>query len=635
MRPELRAAASVFVLLSACTGSDDDSTPADEPEPPWVAAPACPDGGGFDGFVTREGDRLYDGAYPYRFVSFNVPNLHIIEDPDWHLPDPWEQRDAVQSVDQMGGTVIRIYTLSVGSSGSDTPRHVTAPGEFSEDLFVALDHAVAEARERCIRLIIPLVDQHHYWGGIEEYAAFRGLEKEDFWTDDELFEDYMTTVEFLLTRTNTVTGVQYRDDPTILAWETGNELDIDSPSAWTIEAASRIKELDPNHLVLDGRYGVDPSVLDAEEIDMVSNHYYKWDPDDSNYWTDIQEDFALTEDKRPFLVGEFGFVSPSEMEGMLDNLIENRGIVGALIWSLRSHDVDGGFYWHRENAPDYYDPDGFVRSYHWPGFDSGEDWDETEILSLMRDKAFEIRGWDIPPILAPEPPTILTSTESAEFSWQGSVGAAAYSLERSETEEGPWEVVASGFHDAEEANTALVSDPSFSADQSWYYQMRAHNSGGDSEVSNVVGPIPETTDEERTFTDELDNLDLVESASDGLYIEDSDDENFSGDLARVSRINPSVESLVYALDDLQWMSVEAYYWPDQAFVDLLFEVSANGTDYEALEVIGEDKGGDWTHWVYSADAIPEGTNHLKITIQDTSGKSWTPQLSRVELGYIE
>jgi hypothetical protein len=83
------------------------------------------------------------------------------------------------------------------------------------------------------------------------------------------------------------------------------------------------------------------------------------------------------------------------------------------------------------------------------------------------------------------------------------------------------------------------------------------------------------------------------------------------------------------------MSVEAYYWPDQAFVDLLFEVSANGTDYEALEVTGEDKGGDWTHWVYSADAIPEGTTHLKITIQDTSGKSWTPQLSRVELGYLE
>ena len=33
-------------------------------------------------------------------------------------------------------------------------------------------------------------------------------------------------MEWLLLRNNTLTGQLYRDDPTILAWETGNEQDF-------------------------------------------------------------------------------------------------------------------------------------------------------------------------------------------------------------------------------------------------------------------------------------------------------------------------------------------------------------------------------------------------------------------------
>ena len=42
--------------------------------------------------------------------------------------------------------------------------------------------------------------------------------------------------------------------------------------------------------------------------------------------------------------------------------------------------------------------------------------------------------------------------------WEGSVGAGWYSLERSESPDGSWEDVASGFHDAQTANTAEIAD---------------------------------------------------------------------------------------------------------------------------------------------------------------------------------
>ena len=54
------------------------------------------------------------------FVSFNVPNLHYIED-DWRftsmaryrLPNEYEIHDALQSVALMGGSVVRFYTVFV------------------------------------------------------------------------------------------------------------------------------------------------------------------------------------------------------------------------------------------------------------------------------------------------------------------------------------------------------------------------------------------------------------------------------------------------------------------------------------------------------------------------------------------
>ncbi len=31
-------------------------------------------------FITRSGDKLMEGDKQYRFISFNIPNLHLVED---------------------------------------------------------------------------------------------------------------------------------------------------------------------------------------------------------------------------------------------------------------------------------------------------------------------------------------------------------------------------------------------------------------------------------------------------------------------------------------------------------------------------------------------------------------------------
>ena len=143
--------------------------------------------------------------------------------------------------------------------------HVRARASSTKRRFRALDKVIEVARRKGLRVIIPFVDQGKWWGGIGEYAAFRGKQPDDFWTDPQIIADFKATIRYVLTRKNTYTGVAYRDDPAIFGWETGNE--IDSTPEWTRRIAAYIKQLDPNHLVIDGRslHGVPARVARRSE----------------------------------------------------------------------------------------------------------------------------------------------------------------------------------------------------------------------------------------------------------------------------------------------------------------------------------------------------------------------------------
>lgn len=106
----------------------------------------------FANFITRSGDRLMDGATPFRFIAVETFDIHYMFDNltgQWELPDPWEQEDGFKSVQHMGGTANRIYALSVRKNGESTSiiRHVTGPGAFDETVFRALDKAVQLAEQ--------------------------------------------------------------------------------------------------------------------------------------------------------------------------------------------------------------------------------------------------------------------------------------------------------------------------------------------------------------------------------------------------------------------------------------------------------------------------------------------------------
>jgi mannan endo-1,4-beta-mannosidase len=590
-------------------------------------------------FVTRQGDQLLVGDKPLRFISFNIPNLLVVEDAysftspnPWRWPDEFEIEDALESVRQLGGQVVRTYVISVAREGSDMGDavHVLAPGKFNEEAFRTLDKVLEIANRKGIRVIIPLVDNWKWMGGVPQYAAFRNKPQEAFWSDPEIIADFKQTIEYVLNRKNTYTSVRYRDDPAIFGWETGNE--IDATEDWTREIAAYLKQLDPNHLVVDGRtlHGVEQWQLDEPNTDVLSTHHYPRGPG-SNFVKPIRAAHALAKGKKPYFVGEFGFVDTPHLKRVMDATIQD-GIPGALLWSLRFHRREGGFYWHMEVGTG----GNFYKAYHWPGFASGKGYDEIAVLKLLRDKAFEIQG--ITPPAATEPPAapkLLAIDTPAAISWQGSAGAVSYNVQRATSAEGPWTTIGTDVTDAEVQYRPLFADTTAIPGTSHFYRVVARNSGGDSAPSNIVGPVAAKF---KTLVDECRDFDQlaartgdVKLASDNVRRVQEDSHRFA--LAPGSSITYQVEAPIRA-----W---RVFAFAETPNAKLKLAASADGQNFEPLDAkraAFSSGQGDYGYLVpirFSAATNPASSTatHLRIELPASVENSEPVQISRVEIDY--
>jgi len=580
-------------------------------------------------FITVRGDQLLDGDHPFRFISWNLPNLHLIEDKfdftatnAWCLPDRFEVTDALSTVRQMGGTVARTYTLSVVRGDDPPPQasYVLGPGKFNEDAFRSLDMVLQVANEQGVRLIIPLVNNWIWMGGRGEYAGFRGKSKDDFWTDPQLIADFEETIRFTLTRTNTLTGVRYCDDKAILCWETGNELAC--PASWTAEIAAYIKSLDTNHLVMDGVNGgqLRPESLAMTNVDIVTTHHYPNARMTRTFAQFIRANAELAKGKKPYVVGEFGFVTTAQMDDAMKAMMDT-GITGGLLWSLRFHDRDGGFYWHTEPGLG----GNRYKAFHWPGSTIANDYDEIALMAIVRSNAFAIRGLAVPPIPPPAPPNLLPITDAAAISWQGSVGAAGYQVERAAKKSGDWQLIATNVDESFTQYRPQFADENVPAGN-WYYRVSARNESGISEPSNIVGPVKVKA---ATLVDELADLSKIHSQSGDWKIATRDCRSANEDANRAAGTAGSV--LIYQSPNaVQSFRVFVFY--PKAQNDVKFSVSDDGQNFKAVTAQQEVyfKGaGDYGYWkpvLFHAEKL-RGGKFLKIEL---TGET---QVGRVEISH--
>ena len=129
-------------------------------------------------------------------------------------------------------------------------------------------------------------------------------------------------------------------------------------------------------------------------------------------------------------------------------------------------------------------------------------------MALMRREAFAIRGLPVPEIPAPAPPVLLPVTDAGAISWQGSVGATGYVVERAPEKERPLD---------EWPGTGLTrASPSTGPCSAMRRSAKANGSTAyarktgpvSSSPSNVSGPVEVAS---VTFVDELADFSKVHS----------------------------------------------------------------------------------------------------------------------------
>jgi len=463
--------------------------------------------------ITRRGDALVEGDRPFRFFGLAAPNLHqnesqILPDFSNRFPDEFETRDVLRAMRQMGARATRCFGLSImAPADKGIPVYLTGRRAYNEEAFRCLDRVLALCHEYDVRVIIPLIISQDFggWQGVTAFAALAGKSGNEFWTDEAVKADFRDLIDHVVNRRNTVSGLRYRDDPAILAWQAGNELDgyvyerkldratwMPRITAWTREMAAYLKRVDPAHLVMEG--GGDRAAYVADpNIDVISIHLYQyWAeklglPADLAAWARTAR--AESRGRKALIVDEFGLADFEHLRQLAAE-IRDDGITGGLLWGIRGHRRDGGWYYHNEGGT-------AVNSYHWPGFAVGHAYEEQRVLDLIRREAWAIRGQAAPAPAKPEPAPVLLRA-GAGFTWRGSTGASGYVLERAAAGDGPWQVLATGLHDSIIADVRAYEDRSVSAPDVLYvdesapageprfYRLKAVNAAGETGYSNVL-----------------------------------------------------------------------------------------------------------------------------------------------------
>ena len=171
---------------------------------------------------------------------------------------------------KIGVRVMRIWGCNDGPDGFQTE-----PGVYDEAIFLKLSYALYKAGQCGIKLIIHFVNNWDDYGGMNQYVEWspttdksltnnpwgQGPKHNQFYTDINTKQYYKDHINRLLNRTNTLTGIKYKDDSTIMAWELANEprvegdLSGDTLENWINEMAAHVKSIDSSHLLATGMEG--------------------------------------------------------------------------------------------------------------------------------------------------------------------------------------------------------------------------------------------------------------------------------------------------------------------------------------------------------------------------------------------
>lgn len=205
----------------------------------------------------------------------------------------------LDALKEIGATNLRILVGSDGPEGvayKVEPVLQLEPGVYNDTLLQGLDYLLAEMGKRDMHAVLYFNNSWEWSGGYGQYLEWAGNGKallpsvdgyenyvdhvSRFVKDEKAKELYYQHVRNIVSRTNTVTGKPYKEDPAIFSWQIGNEprpfardsVTKASFADWICTSASLIKSIDPNHMVSTGSEGLYGCEVDMDLFEKIHAH---------------------------------------------------------------------------------------------------------------------------------------------------------------------------------------------------------------------------------------------------------------------------------------------------------------------------------------------------------------------------
>lgn len=301
--------AALLLLLGGC-GKTSAPAVTNKEAAAVEAAPAV-DEQTVNGFVTVNGKQFVRNNKPYFIVGTNF----------WfgaYLGSEGAVGDRerlIRELDLLQKTGINNLRVLAASESSELmravrPAIVEASGQFNEELWKGLDFLLDEMAKRDMTAVLYFNNFWQWSGGMSQYVSwFEGTPVFDpdvtnewnafmqnsakFYRMEDAQQLYRDVIRQVITRTNTVNGKKYNEDPTVMSWQLANEprpgsdedgrINFPAFKQWIHETSKFIRELAPQQLVSTGNEGSMGTIRDmalfieshqSEYVDYLTFHMW-------------------------------------------------------------------------------------------------------------------------------------------------------------------------------------------------------------------------------------------------------------------------------------------------------------------------------------------------------------------------
>jgi mannan endo-1,4-beta-mannosidase len=307
-------------------------------------------------FVKVKGTQFVIGDKPYYFMGTNF----------WYglnlgsKGEGGNRERLIRELDRLKELGVNNLRVVAGSEGPDkepyrmVPALQTSAGVYNEEVFDGLDFLLSEMKKRDMYAVMCLNNFWNWSGGMGQYMVWAGVADSipyppphpggnwdvyqkfaaKFYSSEKAVELFNNHIKTIVARKNSYSNLEYKNDPTIMAWELGNEPrgvnNVDAYTKWIAATSSLIKQLDPNHLVTTGSEGktsssysgTDPekdhaiASIDYQTIHIWVQNWNIYNPAKADSTLPLSIDYALNYLKeheaiskkinKPMVLEEFG-----------------------------------------------------------------------------------------------------------------------------------------------------------------------------------------------------------------------------------------------------------------------------------------------------------------------------------------